>query len=363
MARPLRYTSHLFLFLLSLFLIQGCVTKNRYLLEVKKREALERALHAQEKINTRLKKERQGIRTQLSAMRQRIKQSSLKEIERINLAQNQIEQRRRIRIQQEKMVSLRTALEQDKQALERQMTTLKNTLSDEGRKISELQGRLDAVTTKSLALENMLAQTKTTAEAATHEALETVRAREARIKALQQKIEKRNQEIITLAQAEKQAEQKRREAEETLRARAELIKNLQAEINAGHVKIIQMQDRLSVQIVDKILFSTGSTEINSEGQRVLKKVSGTLKNIKKKIRIEGHTDNVPIRGLLAYQYPTNWELSTARATQVVRYLVGEHIDPKNLLAVGMAEFNPVASNDTPEGRQQNRRIEILLSPR
>ncbi len=167
-----------------------------------------------------------------------------------------------------------------------------------------------------------------------------------------------------LSEAEKVAEEKVRNAQEAVRARESLINSLQTEIDQGNVKISQMNDRLSVQIVSKILFSSGSDQVTGEGKGVLKKVSLSLKNLtKNRIRVEGHTDNVPIGPVLARKFPSNWELSTARATQVVRYLSQEEVNPKNLLAVGMAEYTPIASNDSPEGRQKNRRIEIVLTPK
>ena len=102
----------------------------------------------------------------------------------------------------------------------------------------------------------------------------------------------------------------------------------------------------------------------ARGLEILKKVGDILKNARdKQIRIEGHTDNVPIGAALAAKFPTNWELSTARATVVARYFqekVG--IPPQQLAPTGFAEYRPVASNDTPEGRAQNRRIEIILAP-
>ena len=79
--------------------------------------------------------------------------------------------------------------------------------------------------------------------------------------------------------------------------------------------------------------------------------------------VEGHTDNVPIRNALKAKFPSNWELSTARATSVVRFLQDQGgIDPSKLSATGLSYFRPVAANDTPEGREQNRRIEIVLAP-
>jgi len=143
-----------------------------------------------------------------------------------------------------------------------------------------------------------------------------------------------------------------------------LVKDLQGEISKGQIKVTQVRDKLSVQLVEKILFDSGRAEIKPEGKEVLTKVGNVLLAVKdKQIRIEGYTDSVPIGGALRQQFPTNWELSTQRAATVLRFLqekVG--VDGKYLSAVGYGAFRPVASNDTPEGRAENRRIEISLTP-
>jgi len=143
-----------------------------------------------------------------------------------------------------------------------------------------------------------------------------------------------------------------------------LVTDLKGEIEQGEVTITKMADRLSVRMVDKILFSSGEANITAQGIKVLERVGNVLKNTEEKvIRVEGHTDNVPISSRLEEEFHTNWELSTARATNVVRFLqdsVG--IAPARLEAVGMSEFHPVATNKTLVGRSQNRRIEIILLP-
>ncbi|MEK6680721.1 MAG: OmpA family protein [Nitrospirota bacterium] len=143
-----------------------------------------------------------------------------------------------------------------------------------------------------------------------------------------------------------------------------LVKNLQKEIKEGEIKITQIKDKLSVNMVEKILFDSGKAEIKPKGKEVLKKVGDILKSVPdKQIRIEGHTDNVPIGPGLQTKYPTNWELSTARATTVARFLQDKaDIDPNVLVAAGYSEYRPVAANDTDEGKAQNRRIEIALIP-
>jgi chemotaxis protein MotB len=144
-----------------------------------------------------------------------------------------------------------------------------------------------------------------------------------------------------------------------------MLKAMQKEVEQGQIKITQLADRLSLNIVDKILFPSGEDQISDQGKEVLKRVGAVLQQAKDKtVRIEGHTDNVPTGKHLRARFPTNWELSTARATNVVRFLQDEAgIEAGGLEAVGMGEYHPIATNKTPAGRSQNRRIEIILTPR
>lgn len=145
----------------------------------------------------------------------------------------------------------------------------------------------------------------------------------------------------------------------------DLESSLRSEIAKGDIKIKQVRDRLTINVVDRILFDSGSAKIKSEGIKVMKTVGEVLKKVTdKQIRIDGHTDNVPISARLKERFPSNWELSTSRATSVVRYLVDDAgIAPELLTAAGHADTQPVAANDTEDGRMHNRRIEIALYPR
>jgi chemotaxis protein MotB len=144
----------------------------------------------------------------------------------------------------------------------------------------------------------------------------------------------------------------------------DLQKKLETEIQQGQVQLKEMKDRLTMTMVDKIIFPSGSADISAEGKKVLDKVISILKDVKdKRIQVEGHTDNVKIVSDLKKRFPTNWELSTARATEVVRYLQEQGgINPELLSATGYGEYQPVAPNDTDEGKHKNRRIEIVLLP-
>ena len=144
----------------------------------------------------------------------------------------------------------------------------------------------------------------------------------------------------------------------------ELVKSLKGEIEAGEIQIRRMKDRLSVNLVEKILFDSGKADLKGSGLEVLRKVGAQLARIEgKRIQIEGHTDNVPIGGKLKEKYPTNWELSASRALAVVHFLQSEvGIDAQKLSGAGYGEYQPAASNDTAEGKASNRRIEIVLLP-
>ncbi len=158
---------------------------------------------------------------------------------------------------------------------------------------------------------------------------------------------------------------KEAEIERLTSTHAELTRSLQDEIAKGDIRIQQVRDRLRINMVDRVLFDSGQGYVKPAGLKVLKQMSAILKNVTdKQIRIEGHTDNVPIGVKLQGQFPTNWELSTARATSVVRYLTEKGgVVAANLSAIGYGETRPVANNETEEGRRANRRIEILLYPK
>lgn len=136
---------------------------------------------------------------------------------------------------------------------------------------------------------------------------------------------------------------------------------LQSEIQADQVRIRQFEDRLTVTLIDEIVFNSGSAEMNAKGRSTLEKIIGTLQSMTdKRIVVQGFTDNEPIGPALRARYPSNWELSTARASDVVRFLQARGIDPKRLEASGFGEYQPVAPNDTAAGRRENRRIQIVL---
>ncbi len=134
---------------------------------------------------------------------------------------------------------------------------------------------------------------------------------------------------------------------------------LAAQVAADQVQIQQLQDQLQVTLVNEILFAEGGWELHEQGRQTLNQIIPALQQAEGKyIVIQGFTDDLMILEPLASRFPTNWDLAAGRAISVVRYLADNGIDPSMLAAVSFGQYHPIAANDTPEGRAQNRRIEI-----
>lgn len=184
-----------------------------------------------------------------------------------------------------------------------------------------------------------------------------------------QDMQQTNDQLLTTIEELNQALEKERIAREARLAKVkktydQLVGALEQEIERGELTISNLEGQLSVNLLNNILFDSGKTVIKPEGQKVLKSLGDVLNKFPDKaLQIEGHTDNVQISSRLIEIYPTNWELSTARATSVVHFLQDKvGLPGERLVAAGHGEHQPVADNETAEGRAQNRRIQILLIP-
>lgn len=143
----------------------------------------------------------------------------------------------------------------------------------------------------------------------------------------------------------------------------EIVLKLQQEIANGQIQVERLKGQLRVDMVDEILFDSGEAALKPAGKEILQKLASVLEGTDRQIRVQGHTDDVPITGRLAQTFPTNWELSAARAVNVVRFLQeGASLDPEHLSASALSQYRPRVPNNGAEGRQKNRRIEILLEP-
>jgi chemotaxis protein MotB len=175
----------------------------------------------------------------------------------------------------------------------------------------------------------------------------------ATIQALNDELARLNQELDELLQSR----------EDLANAKSELERKLQSELGSGDLSLSMQSRGLVLTVLDRVLFDSGKAELKPSSMETLTKVAGILadKVADHMVFVEGHTDNVPIR----YSgWRSNWELSTARATEVVHHFVDQDgIDPRRLAATGYGEFHPVTANDTDEERGKNRRVEIVISPR
>ncbi len=142
----------------------------------------------------------------------------------------------------------------------------------------------------------------------------------------------------------------------------ELVKLIQEEREKKEEITIEKTERgLLLRLPESVLFESGSAEINESGKELIKAIYNKIDFSEiKELRVEGHTDSIPIIGKLAEKYPTNWELSTARSSAVVRYLIDLGAPKQKLAAVGYADARPIDSNATLEGRAKNRRVEFII---
>lgn len=241
-------------------------------------------------------------------------------------------------------------------ALETARKALADTSAQLEKQVADLQNQVNVLTQQKAALDQNLKATQDERDKLNASLQSSKSELAKRVAELSSQNDALNQQLRETQQA------KDAEIAKLKSTHDQLVASLQGEIANGEIAVTQLKDKLTVQLVDKILFDSGSAEIKPTGQQVLARIAEVLKKVQDKdIRIEGHTDNVHIGGALAQRYPSNWELSTARATTVVRFLQDKAgIDPKRLIAAGYGEQRPVAPNDTDANRAQNRRIEISL---
>ncbi len=182
--------------------------------------------------------------------------------------------------------------------------------------------------------------------------------REAELKAAREKGAELQATVDEMSASKSRLEAKKAELETKSAEYEKMASALRRQIDSGRVELTELRGKMTVKMKDKILFSSGSATLGREGKEALASVAEVLRGVEGRvIRVEGHTDNVPTGTARS-----NWDLSTARALSVVRFLQEAGVDPKRLAAAGYGEYQAVAPNDSPEGRSQNRRIEIVLAP-
>jgi len=181
-----------------------------------------------------------------------------------------------------------------------------------------------------------------------------------RLRALGQNVEGLQSDLDRTQRALTELQERERQAQARLATFRQMIDRFRAMIASGRLRVRIVRGRMVVELPDNILFESGEAELKDAGEAALAEIVEVLKTIPgREFQVAGHTDNVPIR---SRRFPSNWELSTSRAVAVAKFMIERGLPGGRVSAAGHAETAPVASNDTPEGRQQNRRIEIILLP-
>jgi chemotaxis protein MotB len=166
-----------------------------------------------------------------------------------------------------------------------------------------------------------------------------------------------------LAEAKARLEELRK-AQAAADARTALFRQLalrfQKMIDSGQLKVKLREGRMVIELANDVLFDSGQTVVKPEGQKAIGQVAAVLRTIAgRRFQVAGHTDNVAIT---TARFRSNWDLSAARAVEVVRILIAQGLKPELVSAAGYGEFDPIAPNDTPQSKGKNRRIEITLQP-
>jgi chemotaxis protein MotB len=166
--------------------------------------------------------------------------------------------------------------------------------------------------------------------------------------------------VTDMKQALDEMRARQEEADRQLGDFRALQKSLQSMIDTGTLQVKVVKGRMVVSLGSDVLFGSGSAQLSAKGKTAIEAVTRKLAQIQKKdFQVEGHTDNVPIQ---SSTYPSNWELASARALNVVADMIKAGMDPARVSAASFADSRPVASNDTSDGRALNRRIEIVVLP-
>jgi chemotaxis protein MotB len=180
-------------------------------------------------------------------------------------------------------------------------------------------------------------------------------------------LEKKQEELEEKERLLKERESRIQELDNIMKSQRDAIRNLKQEVCSAlkcftpdELSVTVRGGKLYVSMSDKLLFDSGSDQVNERGKEAIKMLAMVLANSDLEIMVEGHTDNVPISNI---KYKDNWDLSVHRATTVIRILADNGIPSSRIIASGRGEHYPLSVNTSPDGRQQNRRTEIVLSPR
>jgi len=227
-------------------------------------------------------------------------------------------------------------LRQDSSRLADQVTSLNARIASLQENIKDLTAKIDALNNQN----SQLGQQTTEQQNQLTKSKETLEQQKERLQHLQ----------ALLEQQKKQSEELKNKMTEALKG-----------FNSNDLSVYQKNGKVYVRLSENLLFPSGSAVVNPKGVDALSKLAAVLNlNNDVSVNIEGHTDSIPIRG----RFKDNWDLSTARANAIVRILTNNYkVDPSRVIASGHSYYEPIESNETPDGRAKNRRTEIILSPK
>lgn len=212
-----------------------------------------------------------------------------------------------------------------------------------------LQARIDELEAERARLEQRLAEVESWFEEARDE-----------VHRLELVLGERGEEYRQLQERLRNLAAVEREVRERNRIYEDVLESFRGLIDGGQLSVSIVRGRMVIQLPQDVLFASGSATVGAEGRSTLSQVGAVLADLPDRaFQVEGHTDDVPIA---TERFPSNWELSSARALSVVRVLVQAGVPPENVSGAGYGEYQPVASNADPEGRRRNRRIEIVMLP-
>jgi chemotaxis protein MotB len=233
-------------------------------------------------------------------------------------------------------------------------------------KLKETEGLLDQRNQKIKKLDQEIAEVSAKLERTKKELAEVRASMSGELSAKQAMLEKQKAELeAQMAELQKnraaleELDRIKKEMARQKELNDQLTRQFQKMISAGQLKLVNRRGRLVIQMAAKILFPSGSADFSKMGERTLTELAGILKNINQHFQVAGHTDNVPIK---SRKYADNWALSGHRATVVVRLLEKAGVPGHRLSAAGFSQFDALGSNNTEEGKADNRRIEITLLP-
>ncbi|QQR90109.1 MAG: OmpA family protein [Myxococcales bacterium] len=225
--------------------------------------------------------------------------------------------------------------EEEMQAKQARINDLETQLKDSQSRSEDLEARLNDVAAKNATMAS-------------------------RLKELGENVEQLEQERGSLKSTVEKLSEREKQAQARLATFRNMLERFKSMIASGALRVRIVRNRMVVELPEGILFDSGKAVLKKDGEATLAKVAEVLKTINdREFQITGHTDNVPIRSA---RFPSNWELSTARAVNVLKFLVNSGMDRQMLSAAGYAFTQPVAPNDSKESRAKNRRIEIVLMP-